>query len=122
MRRFEPPEVPAVYLAGSDAAFHRAVEESKEAADSLWSSVLDGVAEARPAAEARLCFNISNPLVFKVSRVGDPGLQKVYIRMLYLQALLLGHRPLRRRELKMLNDTLTRLLEYGVESEEGWVQ
>ncbi len=42
--------------------------------------------------------------------------------MLYLQALLLGHRPLRRRELKMLNDTLTRFLEYGIESEGGWVQ
>jgi molecular chaperone HtpG len=122
LRRFEPPEVPAVYLAGSDAVFHRAVEEAKEVADPLWSSVLDGVASARQAAEARLCFNISNPLVFKVSRVGDANLQRLYIRMLYIQALLLGHRPLRRRELKLLNDTLSSFLEYGLESEGGWVQ
>lgn len=120
VRRFEPGDVPAVYLAGSDAVFHRAVEESKEAADPLWSSILDGVAEARPEGAARLCLNLSNQLVTKVIRVADPQRLHVYVRMLYLQALLLGHRPPGRRELKALNETLTWLLEDGAGSGEGW--
>ena len=119
LRRFEPRDVPAVYLAGSDAVFHRAVEESKEVADPLWSSILDGVAESRPADAARLCLNLSNQLISKVIRIYDPRRLWVYVRMLYLQALLLGHRPPGRRELRALNDTLTWLLEEGAGAEPG---
>ena len=39
--------------------------------------------------------------------------------MLYVQALLLGHHPLSSREMKLLNDGLLGLIEWGVSAQEG---
>jgi molecular chaperone HtpG len=40
------------------------------------------------------------------------------VQLLYVQALLLGHHPLRAQEMSLLNDGLLDLIEWAVESQE----
>ena len=125
IRRFAPAELPALYNESSEANFQRAVELSKEVAGSLWSSVLDNFAagvDDDTAATAQLCFNYRNRLIHKITQLKDETLLRLSVQMLYVQALLLGHRPLNEREMGLLNEGLLGLIEWGVDTEGGWVQ
>ncbi|HEX8068996.1 MAG TPA: HSP90 family protein [Pyrinomonadaceae bacterium] len=122
VRRFQPHELPALYTASTELNFRRSVEQTKEIADGLWSSVLTNVAGELPAeAFATLCFNYNSPLVYKLSRVQDETLVRLAVQTLYVQSLLLSHRPLNAAEMKLLNEGLLGLLEWGVDAGGGWL-
>lgn len=123
MRKFQPRELPALYNASSEVNFYRSVEQAREISDPLWSNVLGNLTKDVPGdAFASLCFNYDNPLIYKLSRMRDETLLQLSIQMLYVQSLLLSHRPLNAKEMSLLNDGLLGLLEWGVEVEGGWVQ
>ncbi|MBC7932445.1 MAG: HSP90 family protein, partial [Rubrivivax sp.] len=120
VRKFSPGDLPALYTAGDEANFRRAVETTKEVTDAFWSSVLDRIGDGREggddAAETgRLCFNYRNPVVYKICRMSDETLQRLSVQVLYAQSLLLGHRPLSAKEMKLLNDGLLGLVEWGAD-------
>jgi molecular chaperone HtpG len=123
VRKFSPADLPALYTASSEASFHRSVEMTKEVTTSFWSSVLDNLDE-NPAQESdgHLCFNYRNPLFYRVSRMHDERLRQLSIQVLYVQSLLLGHRPLTSKEMKLLNEGLLGLIEWGADIMEGGVQ
>jgi molecular chaperone HtpG len=119
VKKFLPRELPTLYSTSAEANFLRSVEQSKEVADPLWSSVLDSVAKKPSAGTyAQLCFNYQNPLVRRLVRVKDRGVLQRSVQMLYVQALLLGHHPLSAREMALLNDGLLHLIEAGLEGPE----
>ena len=123
LRKFLPRELPALYNASSEVNFVRSVEQAREISAPLWSGVLGNLTKDVPGdAFASLCFNYDNPLVYKLSRMRDETLLQLSIQMLYVQSLLLSHRPLGAKEMSLLNDGLLGLLEWGVEVEGGWVQ
>ncbi|MGA9995562.1 MAG: HSP90 family protein [Pyrinomonadaceae bacterium] len=122
IRKFAPVELPALYSASTDALFHRSIEMSKDVSDGLWSSVLDSLAEGMEGErDAQLCFNYNNRLIRKMSRLQDETLLRLSVQMLYVQSLLLSHRPLNSKEMSLLNDGLLGLIEWGVDSSGGWV-
>ncbi|HEX8748892.1 MAG TPA: HSP90 family protein [Pyrinomonadaceae bacterium] len=123
VRKFSPVDVPALYTASNEASFHRSIEISKEVTDSFWSSVLDRLDDqSREQSDGRLCFNYRNPLFYKVSRMQDERLQRLSVQVLYVQSLLLGHRPLTSKEMKLMNEGLLGLVEWGADIIEGGVQ
>lgn len=123
IRTFNPAELPALYNAGSEAQFKRSIEATKEVADSFWSSVLDDVgAGLEHDAFAQLCFNYRNPVVYKITRMKDETLLRLSIQMLYVQAILLSHRPLNAKEMALLNEGLLGFIEWGADAVEGWIQ
>ncbi|HEV7905264.1 MAG TPA: HSP90 family protein [Pyrinomonadaceae bacterium] len=123
IRRFSPRELPALYNASSEVNFYRSVEQAREISDPLWSNVLGNLTRELPGdAFASLCFNYDNPLIYKLSRMRDETLLQLSVQMLYVQSLLLSHRPLNAKEMSLLNEGLLGLLEWGVEAEGGWVQ
>jgi molecular chaperone HtpG len=125
MRRFSPNELPAIYLVDEEANFRRSVEQTKQVVDDLWSSVLDNIDLPDPGQDfSQLCFNYSNPLVSKISKKSDEHLQKLAVKLLYTQALLLSHRPLSSNEMKLMNESLLELLDHSMDFDfEGeWVQ
>jgi molecular chaperone HtpG len=120
IKKFEPAELPALYSTSSNAEFFRSVEQSKEVADTLWSSVLDNLTDKDGTdLYSQLCFNFHNPLVRKLIRVKDRAVLQRSVEMLYVQALLLGHHPLSAREMKLLNEGLLGLIERGIDTREG---
>ncbi|HEX8142538.1 MAG TPA: HSP90 family protein [Pyrinomonadaceae bacterium] len=123
VRKFSPHDLPTLYTASSEEGFRRAVETTKEVTNSFWSSVIDrldsGLAEE---AGGQLCFNFRNPVVQKVCRMSDESLQRLSIQVLYVQALLLGHRTLSAKEMRLLNEGLMGLIEWSADTIEGWIQ
>lgn len=123
VRRFSPDELPALYIAGSDVQLQRSIESTKEVTDGFWSSLLDDVARGLDEeALAQLCFNYRNPVVYKITRMKDQDLLRLSVQMLYVQAILLSHRPLNSKEMTLLNEGLLRFIEWGADALEGWVQ
>ncbi|HKR00788.1 MAG TPA: HSP90 family protein [Pyrinomonadaceae bacterium] len=116
VRKFSPEDLPALYTASEEANFRRTIEKTKEVTDSFWSSVLDNLEDGTlEDADGRLCFNYRNPVINKVCRMSDETLLRLSIQVLYVQALLLGHRPINAREMKLLNDGLMGLVEWGAD-------
>lgn len=119
VKKFEPADLPTLYTADDSAAFLRSVERSKDVADDLWSGVLDRIADGMPADQyAQLCLNYRNPLVRRIAKLADRKLAGRAVEMLYVQALLLGHHPLRAKEMSLLNSGLLGLIDYGVSAGE----
>jgi molecular chaperone HtpG len=125
VKRFEPAELPALFLAGDDVQFMRSLEQSKEVSDEHWSAILTNLAESgRNETYATLCFNYENPLVRRMARIDDRQMVRLAVQMLYVQSLLLGHHPLNSKEMALLNTGLLDLIELGLDSQDGggWVQ
>jgi molecular chaperone HtpG len=123
IRTFSPAELPALYNLSSEAKFKRTIETTQEVTGSFWSSVLDDVGsglEEEPLAQ--LCFNYRNPVVHKTTRMRDQTLLRRSIEMLYVQSILLSHRPLNAKEMGLLNEGLLGFIEWGADALEGWVQ
>ncbi len=123
MKKFSPTELPVVFLADEEAGFRRSVEQTKQVSSELWSSVLDNISLSDAAENSsQLCFNFSNPLIYKISRSSDEHLQTLAVKMLYVQSLLLSHRPLNSAEMKMFNESLLGMLEFSVDIGGEWIQ
>jgi molecular chaperone HtpG len=123
IRKFAPGELPALYNASSEAQLKRSIETTKDVTDSFWSSVLDEVSTALDDdAFARLCFNYRNPVIYKLARMREETLLRLSVQMLYVQAVLLSHRPLNSKEMTLLNEGLLGFIEWGADAFEGWVQ
>jgi molecular chaperone HtpG len=120
VKKFLPAEVPTLYGDVDDGAFRRDVERAREESDELYSAMLEGaLAESREEEKPQLCFNLSNPVVRRLARVRDVAQLKLSVEMLYVQALLLGHRPLNAREMALLNRGLLGLIAARLDEDEG---
>jgi molecular chaperone HtpG len=113
LRRFQPAELPTLYTTDKDAPFRRSLERTREEAKGPWGGVLDALAST-PAPPAQLCFNYDNALVRRLAEQRDRDLVRRSVELLYVQALLLGQHPLRRRELALLNEGLLGLIDWGL--------
>jgi molecular chaperone HtpG len=117
IRKFLPQELPSIYSLGNEGNFQRSLLQSKEVANSLWSSVLSGFeSQSSQKQYAQLCFNWNNPLIQKLINVDNLDSLNLSIQILYVQALLLGHYPLSAQEMKLLNQGLLQLIERGIEN------
>ncbi|WP_124728335.1 HSP90 family protein [Staphylospora marina] len=116
IRKFAPPELSALYITGEEAQFLRAAEQTREEANELFSSLIGQVTgQNGDKSLGRLCFNFANPVVRKAILTRDLDLRKAAVAMLYVQALLLGHHPLRKQEMDLLNHGIIHLLDRGLE-------
>jgi len=111
VKKFRPKEVPTLYSSDAEGAFRRDAERAREESDDLYGSMMDSVLTgAQGADRPLLTFNFLNPVVRKLAAVTDRNVMKLSVEMLYVQALLLGHRPLSAKEMALLNQGLLGLI------------
>ena len=123
IRSFHPSDLPALYSVGASALFKRSIGETKQLVKGFWSSVLDEMDSGiEQDSLARLCFNHSNDVVYKISRTHDETLLRLSIKLLYVQAVLLSHRPLTVKETALLNEALLGFIDWGADAFGEWVQ
>jgi len=116
LKRFEPASMAALYTSGEEANFRRSIELAKEKADAHWSGLLDALAgEAVTMRSTELCFNARNPLITRLLTLKDESALRRAIEMIYVQALLLGHHPLRSGEMELLTHGLLDLINWGLD-------
>ncbi|CAD6006754.1 HSP90 family protein [Agreia sp. COWG] len=121
VRGFEPADLPGLSVVDPEAL--RSIEraKSRDAAPRLWGSVLgrvEGAAASRRGmpgeARPRLCLNWNNPLVRTLAATTDDAVFSRSIQLVYVQALLAGHRPLRAADRRMLTSALSDLVQLSV--------
>ncbi len=63
---------------------------------------------------AALYFNYQNPIVKKLAEIEDEATLKIFVEILYVQALQIGGFPLHNDEMGMLNRNILTLMERGL--------
>ena len=112
IKKFRPRNLPALYTTNESADFMRSVDQAKEVGDEMWGGILDAISgQADASAQAQLCFNLENPVIKKLVEVQDRDLQRRSVETLYVQSLLLGHYPLKDREMNLLGEGLLGWIE-----------
>lgn len=118
VKHFRPEELPTLYTTNEEANFLRSVDQSKDVADDMWGGVLDNISEeAGYGAYSELCLNFDNPLVRRLADVQNRNVVRRAIELMYVQALLMGHFPLRAREMQVLNNGLLELIDWAVDAQ-----
>jgi molecular chaperone HtpG len=118
LRSFDPAGMPAMYLVNRSAAFVAELRATRERADEVWADVLDALARTDEQDRPQLVLNFRNPLVRRISELGDDDLVRLAVEGLYGQALLLGHHPLRPADAALLNSSFLGLLNKAVAHED----
>lgn len=117
VRAFQPDTVPALYVA-DEAVLRGLRREQASETGGFWADVLGRVDEAAAAGGAdtagRLALNWRNRLVRTLATVDDEAVLSRAVRILYVQALLAGHRPLRAADRAALTDAMTDIVHLSV--------
>ncbi|MCX5423931.1 HSP90 family protein [Streptomyces sp. NBC_00078] len=111
LRAFHPLSVPALHLDDRAVRHEQARAEAEEQADDLWAGILGSLRGSTP--RARLVLNHLNPLIRRISALGDPELIGTATESLYGQALLMAQRPLRPADTALLYRSFIGLLEWA---------
>lgn len=128
VRAFTPEDLPGLYVL--DPYVLRSLERgaAKDISSPLWSGMLQKVdqhfesmqqGEDKKSTLAHLCLNWNSRLVRLLVRVTDEAVFSRSIHLVYVQALLAGHRPLRAADRKMLTQALSDLVHLSVGVTEG---
>lgn len=134
VRVFEPADLPAVFVTDRAASASRERRDVKGRTTDQWASILDTVdlafgAPGLPGADdgsgvdggdgplSVLCLNWSCPLVRQVAGAADETVVTRTVRLLYVQALLAGRRPLGTVERGMLTGSLSDLVALSLDPE-----
>lgn len=109
LRQFNPQELPALYVAGSDSFFDSAIGGSL-------SGYFVDLPMAEPGDEygTRLYINSKNPLIRKLAQIRNKETAETIIQVLYVQAMLAGHYTLEEKELGIMNKSLLKLVGYSL--------
>ncbi|WP_117208095.1 HSP90 family protein [Allorhizocola rhizosphaerae] len=109
IRAFDPVSLPALYLLDGDTAFNIDLRRGQEQVDDVWASILGSFTAGRTD-RPQLVLNHRNPLVRQAMSIAEPDLAVLAVEGLYVQALLLGHQPLRPVDTAAMNQSFLGLL------------
>lgn len=123
VRSIDQPDLPGVYVA--DPEVLRSIDRSRARGVSggAWGGVMGSVqdftaksraAANQPAAAARLCLNWSNRVVRMLAGLTDEAVFDRSVHVLYVQALLAGHRPLSPADRALMTTAMTDLIQLSV--------
>lgn len=119
VRVFEPSDVPAVFVTDRAATTSRERQDARGQTTEQWANILDSVdlafrsdtsTDKETGPLSVLCLNWSSPLVRQLAGTADDVVVSRTVRLLYVQALLAGRRPLGTRERTLLTGSLSELV------------
>ncbi|MBC1757291.1 HSP90 family protein [Listeria seeligeri] len=113
IKHFEPQSLPIIFIHSTATQATRELERSVEETSSVFSDILESIQkEQAPAPLAHLYLNLDNELIKRLFTSGKTVDElSVIVNVLYIQALLLGHYPLKRKEMELMNQNMLRILE-----------
>lgn len=115
LKYFSPYNQPTFYLIDEHTLLNRQIAASKAQADSMFFNMLDAfAADISKDMAATLYFNYNNPIVQKLVGLDQGDLLKIFIEILYVQALQIGGFSLHNNEMSMLNRNILTLMERGL--------
>ena len=117
--RFEPTDLPAVYISNTTGSFLKNVrqtaEDAQRAEDDLWSDVLGQIADNITAgAVARLYVNWQSDLIQRLADISDGDLCRSAVELVYAQALLQGNHRMNAAERALLQSATMAILDHAI--------
>lgn len=111
VKKFAPKNVPTLYYMDSEMNFLRTAKKTKEISNQMWGEIVGIISESvQYKTTSQLCFNYYHPLVQKMVKNKQVAANELPIKVLYVQALLLGHHPLNTKELNILSEGLLEIM------------
>ncbi|MCI8528736.1 MAG: HSP90 family protein [Lachnospiraceae bacterium] len=115
LKYFSPYHLPTFYLMDENTLLRRQIASSRAQSNSLFFNMLDAFAsDLSNERAATLYFNYNNPLVRKLAGCEEEKDGKVFVEILYVQALQIGGFSLHNNEMGMLNRNIMTLMERGL--------
>ncbi|MCI8483571.1 MAG: HSP90 family protein [Lachnospiraceae bacterium] len=115
LKAFSPAHQPTFYLIDENTVISRQIASSRSQADAMFFHMLDAFAEDfSTSTAATLYFNYLNPIVKKLVEIESEDMLKVFLEILYVQALQIGGFSLHNNEMSMLNRNILLLMERGL--------
>ncbi|ELK7843815.1 HSP90 family protein [Listeria monocytogenes] len=113
IKHFEPKDLPIIFIHSTATQELRELERAVEETSSVFSDILESIQkEQEPAPLAHLYLNLDNELIKRLFTSEKTVKElSVIVNVLYIQALLLGHYPLKRKEMALMNQNMLRILE-----------
>ncbi|EHC6179923.1 HSP90 family protein [Listeria monocytogenes serotype 1/2a] len=113
IKHFEPKDLPIIFIHSTATQELRELERAVEETSSVFSDILESIQkEQEPAPLAHLYLNLDNELIKRLFTSEKTVKElSVIVNVLYIQALLLGHYPLKRKEMVLMNQNMLRILE-----------
>lgn len=113
IKHFEPKDLPIIFIHSTATQELRELERAVEETTSVFSDILESIQkEQEPAPLAHLYLNLDNELIKRLFTSGKTVKElSVIVNVLYIQALLSGHYPLKRKEMVLMNQNMLRILE-----------
>ena len=109
---FSPHDIPMLYISSQQTQAERELERVAEASNDLFGGILGSLQEEEQAPLAQLYLNFHNEVVQSVfcSGKSETTIASV-VEVLYVQALLMGHYPLKQNEVKLMNQGLLSIIK-----------
>jgi len=117
----------SLYVADAEVLTRVDMQRASEIARGPWAAALRTAAErvdevrsrrGPVATRAQICLNWGNPLVQRLAELRDESVLQRTVRVLYVQALLAGRRPLTERDRALMSESLDDLVTLSVGIEE----
>lgn len=115
VRRFKPADLPALFTLSQESSSLRSLEKAEEVSTPAFSSVLSSLTgKFEESAYATLYLNLDNPVVSRIFQPQHAQMLVVAVEMLYVNSLMLGHYPMSRAEMGVLNQGILQFMEWGL--------
>jgi len=117
------PTIPSLYVADAQVLTRVDMQRASEIATGPWAAALrragNRVDDVRSrtgvtATRAQICLNWASPLVQRLATLQDNEVLERSVRLLYVQALLAGRRPLTERDRALMSQSLDDLITLSV--------
>lgn len=109
---FSPHDIPMLYISSQQTQAERELGRTAEASNDLFSGILGSLKEEENVPLAQLYLNFNNKVVQSVFCSGkSPETITSVVEVLYVQALLMGHYPLKKNEVTLMNQGLLHIIK-----------
>ncbi|NTV38486.1 MAG: HSP90 family protein [Demequinaceae bacterium] len=122
------PTTPALYVADAEVLARVDMKRAAEIAAGPWASALGKAGarvdevrarQGRTSTRAQVCLNWASPLVQRLAELDDVAVFERSVRLLYVQALLAGRRPLTAADRTIMSESLDDLITLSVGIDTG---
>ncbi len=103
-----------------EAVLNRQIAISKNKANSIFREMLNMISSELKGEDAvsMLYLNYNNPIVKNLIRITEEDVLKIFVEIIYIQALQIGGFPLRKNDMATLNQNILLLMERDLADKE----
>ncbi|MCI9175463.1 MAG: HSP90 family protein [Lachnospiraceae bacterium] len=113
LKCFQPENQPAFFLMDEEAVLNRQIAISRNKMNAMFRKMLDMISGELKGEDAVsvLYLNYNNPIVSNLIKIKEEDAVKIFVEIIYIQALQIGGFPLRKNDMSTLNQNILLLME-----------